>query len=274
MKTLVLSTLLAVLASACMTDDPDTVFVADQDEVATTATAASAKRDGTTEFRVVDAALPYAAVDDRAFLVFKTRRAFLEHYGLRSNFRLDVNFSNQWVFVYQAGEQSTGGYIASILDITVRNTNKIRFVTQLVTPGENCITTQALTRPYVVVAFRKPVRPASAMFSVSNGRFANDCLEPPTCALVDCRDGFICDDSSGEPVCLPDTRVSCAAVLCATNTYCDESTDTALCLPLVCPAPGTTFNCKLPLTPDRGPSCNESFRVWVGGNCRDVTFAL
>lgn len=197
------------------------------------------------EFHVVDVALPFDEVADESFRVFTSLRAFNNTYGLTGS--LGVDFRYQWVFVYQAGSQPTGGYIAGIIDLTRRN-ERIRFQTQLATPGNGCFTTQAESRPYVVVAFRKPTRPNAARFSVLHGEIVNDC-EPP------------------EPV-------SCAAVLCATQTYCDESTGTAQCLPLVCPAPGTVIDCELPLTPERAPRCNPSFREWVGGHCPDVTFAL
>lgn len=270
MKTLLLSTLLAVLTTACVTADPDAIVITDQDDGAAPI-ADGGKSDAVSEFHVLDVELPYDALEDRAFIVFASRRAFMDAYGLTR--RVEIDFRSQWIFVYQAGSQPTGGYLPGILDIT-RQSNRIRFHTQLATPGNGCFTSQGETRPYVVVAFRKPTRPAAATFSVSHGQIENVC-EPTSCELVDCLEHLICDDSSGVAQCVPvEEPVSCAAVLCQTQTYCDESTGTAQCLPLVCPPSGTTFNCKLPLTPERGPSCNPSFQAWVGGHCPGVTFAL
>lgn len=270
MKNLLLSALLGLLTTACVTDDPETIVVAADEDDGTDGNARDDKSDAVSEFHVVDVALPFDEVEDRSFRVFTSRRAFNDFYGLTGS--LDVDFRYQWVFVYQAGSQPTGGYIPGIIDITRRN-DRIRFQTQLATPGNGCFTTQAESRPYVVVAFRKPTRPNAARFSVLHGEIVNDC-EPTSCELVDCLPHLVCDDSSGTARCVSPEPVSCAATLCATQTYCDESTGTAQCLPLVCPPPGTVIDCKLPLTPDRAPRCNPSFQQWVGGHCPDVTFAL
>lgn len=239
MKHLLLSFLLAALSTACVTDDPETIVITDED--AAEATASGGKADAPSEFHIMDVALPYDAIEDRAFLVFASRRAFADHYGFDGH--LDIDFRSQWVFVYQAGSQPTGGYIPGIIDIT-RNNNRIRFQTQLATPGPGCFTSQGETRPYVVYAFRKPTRPSAARFSVSHGQIENVC-EPTTCELVDCLPHLVCDDSSGVAQCVP-----------------------------VCPPPGTTIDCELPLTPEREPTCNPSFQAWVGAHCPDVTFAL
>ncbi len=268
MKHLLLPALFALLATACMTADPETIDVAiDEGDVTD---ARDDKSDAASEFHVVDVALPFDEVADESFRVFTSRRAFNDTYGFTGH--LDVDFRYQWVFVYQAGSQPTGGYIPGILDITRWN-NRIRFYTQLASPGNGCFVTQAESRPYVVVAFRKPTRPGAVRLSVVHGEIVNDC-EPTSCELVDCLPHLICDDSSGTAQCVPLEPASCAATLCETQTYCDESTGTAQCLPLVCPAPGTVINCKMPLTPDRAPLCNPSFQQWVGANCPDVTFAL
>lgn len=270
MKNLLLAALLALFTTACVTEDPETIVVAADEDDGTNGTTSDDKRDAVSELHVVDVALPFDELADRSFRVFTSRRAFNETYGLTGS--LDVDFRYQWVFVYQAGAQPTGGYIAGIIDITRRN-DRIRFQTQLATPGNGCVTSQGESRPYVVVAFRKPTHPNAARFTVRHDQLVNDC-EPTSCELVDCLEHLVCDDSSGTAQCVPVEAVSCAAVLCATQTYCDESTGTAQCLPLVCPAPGTVIDCKLPLTPERGPRCNPSFQTWVGGNCPDVTFAL
>ncbi len=270
MKTLLLPTLLAVLCTACATIDPETIVITDEDDAAAS-TGSGGKSDAVSEFHVVDVALPDDAIEDRAFLVFPSRRSFVDHYGIDGP--LDVDFRSQWIFVYQAGWQPTGGFIPGIIDIT-RHNNRIRFQTQLATPGFGCFASDDETRPYVVVAFRKPARPSAARFSVLHGEIENVC-EPTTCELVDCLPHLICDDSSGHAECVPlPAPVSCAAVLCQTQTYCDESAGTAQCLPLICPPAGTTIDCELPLSPERAPACNPSFRSWVGGNCPDVTFAL
>jgi hypothetical protein len=269
-KTLLLSTLLAILTTACVTDAADPILVSDEDD-ATDSNSTAAKSDSASEFHVVDVALRYSALKNEAFRVFTTRSSFATAFSFTGN--LNVNFNTHWLFVYQAGTQPTGGYTADIVNIT-RTTSRIRFQTQLATPGASCVTTQGQTRPYVVVAFRKPTRPNATTFALSHSEIDEECA-PTSCELVDCLPHLVCDDSSGYAECVPVSEpASCAAVLCLTNTYCDESTGSAQCLPLVCPRPGTGFNCKLPLTPDRGPPCNPSFRDWVGLNCPGVTFAL
>jgi hypothetical protein len=114
----------------------------------------------------------------------------------------DVDFAGGEVVVfYSAGTQPTGGYEASILSITQRG-KRLRITTQLVSPGEDCIVTQALTQPYALATFVMPA-------GIKRVRFAHedvvrDCSEEDPCAAVRCAAGTVCEvQPDGSAACVP-----------------------------------------------------------------------
>jgi hypothetical protein len=152
-----------------------------------------------------------------------------------------IDWSRQWLVFYSAGVQSTGGYEAQIERIFVTG-RVLHVVTVLVRPGENCIVTQALSKPHVMVVFDRPKVP------VRHVRFSE---------REEVRN---CDGGSTS---------ACAAVLCLTGTRCEEVDGEARCIPiatcgglrgLTCPGAGRCVDdpndrCELGLHPDCSGMC-------------------
>ena len=109
--------------------------------------------------------------------------------------------SGDAVVFYSAGVQRTGGYVASILDIS-RNGRRLRITTQLESPGEGCIVTQALSKPHVLVKFRMPPRIRNIRFRAND--VVRDCPETDPCAAVRCARGSVCEvQADGTAACVP-----------------------------------------------------------------------
>jgi hypothetical protein len=133
--------------------------------------------------------------------------------------------AGQAVIFYSAGIKNTGGYEASILEVSLRN-RRLVVTTQLVSPGEGCIVTQALSKPHVLATVTLPRR-------VRNARFAHedvvrDCTEDP-CAAVRCAAGTICEvQPDGTAACVPNGTFcgGIAGFPCAGSAECvDDPTD-------------------------------------------------
>jgi nuclease A inhibitor-like protein/protease stability complex PrcB-like protein len=66
----------------------------------------------------------------------------------------DLDFDTEWLAVYSAGVQTTGGYKASILSVRLSDSGKtVKVTSKIEKPGTNCIVTQSLTKPVAVVRF-------------------------------------------------------------------------------------------------------------------------
>jgi hypothetical protein len=130
------------------------------------------------------------------------------------------------VIFYSAGIQSTGGYEASILEVALRN-RQLQVTTQLVSPGEDCIVTQALTTPYVLARVRPPRRVNGARFEHVD--VIRDCSEEDPCATVRCAVGTICElQADGTAACVPNGPFcgGIAGFLCPGGGQCvDDPTD-------------------------------------------------
>lgn len=91
----------------------------------------------------------------------ETRKTFSSRSGYRSYFGHNpppgVNFAIEWVVFYSAGVRNTGGYRASIDNISTSTSGlTLRVTTVLRSPGPGSRVTMALTKPYVLVKFRRP----------------------------------------------------------------------------------------------------------------------
>jgi hypothetical protein len=143
-----------------------------------------------------------------------------------------VDFSTEWVIFYSAGTKPTGGYDANILSLT-RSGRTLAAVTELVSPGADCITTQALTEPYVLIKF---VAQPGAAVDFTKKDAVHDC-GPTTspCAAVLCGPGTHCEAHEVQCVrapcppvgtCVPDaTVVRCggfAGLPCPGNGKCSD----------------------------------------------------
>jgi hypothetical protein len=105
------------------------------------------------------------------------------------------------VLFYSAGVQLTGGYEASIDAVDVRG-RVLRVQTRLVSPGEGCVTTDALTTPYVLATFQVDRRIRRVRFRHVDE--VRDCPDDP-CASVSCAEGSQCEVQ-------PDGTAACVAV--------------------------------------------------------------
>jgi hypothetical protein len=113
----------------------------------------------------------------------------------------EIDFAaGEVVVFYSAGVQNTGGYEASISGIARRG-RTLHITTQLVSPGEGCITTDALTTPYVLAAFEPPARARRVRFHHED--VVRDCNDEDPCAAVRCAAGTICEvQADGTAACV------------------------------------------------------------------------
>ncbi len=87
--------------------------------------------------------------------IFANATAYAKYFGHSAP--ASVNFSTHYVVYYSAGVKNTGGYKASIEKVTTSNSGlTLKVTTALESPGAGCFVTQSLTRPNVLVKFRKP----------------------------------------------------------------------------------------------------------------------
>jgi hypothetical protein len=152
-----------------------------------------------------------------------------------------VDFTRDWVMFYAAGTEPTGGYDASFVAV-LRAGSSLIAITQLVSPGRDCVVTQALTAPYALIKFPAQTG-TSAQFYKSDS--IRDCGSD-LCAATQCAAGMTCDPTTGKclcgPVCdiyceygnvqdangCPTCRCNppptdpCATVKCAAGTHCDS----------------------------------------------------
>jgi PrcB C-terminal len=152
-QTLIASLFLSLAAAGCggmdsgeLIEDPavdtDAEGKADQGAIALTTVTDDIGSTGTKETRKV----------------FTTAAAYKAYFGHAAPDT--VRFSKEWVAFYSAGVERTGGYKASIERVALSNTGlTLKVTTSLSSPGPDCIVTQSLTKPYVLVKFKKPVPP-------------------------------------------------------------------------------------------------------------------
>jgi len=66
----------------------------------------------------------------------------------------EVNFEEKTVIAVVMGQKPSGGYSVFLKQIEVGE-NEIKFMIEERIPGENCLTTSALTNPYQIIAIEK-----------------------------------------------------------------------------------------------------------------------
>ncbi len=140
---------------------------------------------------------------------------------------VDVDFAGgEVVIFYSAGIKNTGGYEASILEVSLVN-RRVHVTTQLVSPGDDCIVTQALTKPYVLATVELPRRVRNVRFHHED--VVEDCTEPDACAAVRCAAGTVCEvQPDGTAACVPNGTFcgGIAGFVCAGEGECvDDPTD-------------------------------------------------
>jgi hypothetical protein len=150
----------------------------------------------------------------------------------------DIDFAaGDAVIFYSAGVKPTGGYDASVLSI-VLDRHRLRVTTQLESPSSNCIVTESLTTPNVLVKVRLTAFVRVVRFRADNT--VRDCSEPPAfcggIAGFPCPDGQECIDNPSDDcdpanggadcggICVPATNSDpCATVRCQAGTECRVS---------------------------------------------------
>jgi hypothetical protein len=210
-----------------------------------------------------------AATQTRALI--RTLRGYEDFFGHAPPAGID--FAREWVIFYAAGTKPTGGYVASILSLT-RSGGAVTAVTQLASPGADCVTTQSLTSPHVLVRFA--AQPGSAMaFRKKNVTRSCDASK---CAAVLCAVGSTCDPATGACVPGPDA-VRCggfSGAACPGSGRCvDDPSDSCdpgaggadcggicQCIENVACTKDTTFDSSpgvcacVPAPPQCGPVCD------------------
>jgi hypothetical protein len=132
-------------------------------------------------------------VGDRADIerrvLLKTRDAYQTFFGHAPPAAVD--FDREWVIFYAAGRKPSGGFEASVAALS-RAGARLHAVTQLKSPGRDCVVTDAITTPHVLVKFRAQPEITSVDFSRVDTTV--DC-SPTTnpCAAILCRAGTHCE---------------------------------------------------------------------------------
>ncbi|MBI4511017.1 MAG: protease complex subunit PrcB family protein [Deltaproteobacteria bacterium] len=125
-------------------------------------------------FTAFDADMSHVG-DRETFKVFTSATAYRSFFGQPAP--AVVNWRTDWVVYYSAGIKPTGGYSAQIEEIT-RVGRTLKVTTSLISPGPDCMVTQALTKPAVLAKFKR-------QSSISRTRrVKNDKVKPcgPKCA--------------------------------------------------------------------------------------------
>jgi hypothetical protein len=185
---------------------------------------------------------------------FEYRRLF----GHRSP---GIDFWREVVVFYGAGVKDTGGYHASITEIT-RDGSRLHVTTSLESPGANCRVTESLTHPNVLVRLKaRGVR--SARFDSQDTTRDCECLQ-----LALCIRGFIFDNSPDVCKCVPDPNAKRCGGFAGTpcpdgqeciddpSDSCDPTMGGADCGGLCVPGSEPTNPCAAVQCPT-GSSCNE-----------------
>jgi PrcB C-terminal len=238
--------LAAAAASLAACADIDEGIESDESDVAV----ASADLDAKTD----QPSIPFTVVTDNAIgfapatrTLIKTAAAYRSFFGHSAP--SSVNFSTDWVVFYSAGQKNTGGYAASISNITTSLSGvSLKVTTSLSSPGSNCPVTQSLTNPKVLVKFKKQ-RTTGLLFYRNDT--TRDCSPAPSCNTVRCTATTHCEVRVVEclvapcPViagCYPNACVQ--TVLCTTTSHFDNTPGVCACVPNV-GACNTDADCRL-----------------------------
>lgn len=158
-------------------------------------------------------------------VLFKTKDAYQGFFGHAPP--ASVRFPDEWVIFYAAGTKPSGGFGASVQDLSIVPVGQEKLlvaVTRLESPGNGCVVTDAITTPHVLVKFAAQ----TALFNVD---FAKDdvrtnCSGVPTnpCAATLCPVGTRCEIAKSNPpqaVCIPIEVDVCATVRCRDGHHCE-----------------------------------------------------
>jgi hypothetical protein len=205
-----------------------------------------------------------AAVERRVLI--KTREAYQSLFGHAPP--AGVNLPEDWVIFYSAGQRPTGGFKASLLHLVRVQTGSqtsLRAVTRLESPGKDCVVTDALTRPHVLVKFKAQAGAQAIDFLRYDVTTAcSDTTNP--CAAILCpapSECVVLQTFPPQARCVPPSPPvdACATVRCAKGTHCEVKQVT--CVRAPCPP---VAQC----VPD-GPRCGGFAGITCAGagTCED-----
>ena len=179
---------------------------------------------------------------DETRVLIRTAQGYEDYFGHAPPAGVDL--TRQWVIFYAAGTRNTGGFEATILSLT-RADKSLVAITQLVSPGGDCVVTQALTAPHVLIKFAAQPG-ANLQFNKS------DRVQGCGAAAVRCG-GFGGLQCPGTGTCIDDPTDSCdpqigdtdcwgvctcvQKVLCTSDATFDGSPGVCACVPRTPPAP-------------------------------------
>ena len=96
----------------------------------------------------------YADSTSKGFLVIKSQTEYENELLKRTSETVEaVNFEEETIVLIDMGTRNTGGYTIDIQSFTEEN-NYIRAKVFLTLPGENCVTTQAITNPFKLIMLK------------------------------------------------------------------------------------------------------------------------
>jgi hypothetical protein len=108
--------------------------------------------------------LPMTAIPEDPSSIPETPALFLvttlaQYQQLFGEDAVAVDFNRDWVFLYSAGLEPTGGYEAVVSDLAYTpDVQSLVITTTLESPGMNCAVPQIVTKPYSVVKFPRPAK--------------------------------------------------------------------------------------------------------------------
>jgi len=131
--------------------------------LATPGLAAAAEKAPTAIFRVLEQG-SHSGVDSQRFDTIRDKtalRSLWQTHGKSASPPLpEVDFSKEMVIAAFAGQKNTGGYQLNLTGLD-RRRGHIDISLSLTQPGPDCIVTQALTQPYVIVRIARSKQPVN-----------------------------------------------------------------------------------------------------------------
>jgi hypothetical protein len=154
-----------------------------------------------------------SAAEQKTSVVIRSAAGYRAAFGHAPPASVDFSAGDVVIF-YSDGVKPTGGYAASIVSV-VQIGRALSVATLLTSPGEGCITTDALTTPYALVKVTPRGRTYSARFQHLHS--VDDCEPPAGCDSIECPDGqhcelqeIVCITTPCDPIpeCVDDTPTS------------------------------------------------------------------
>ncbi len=106
------------------------------------------------EFTAIQANIENDRRQDGGKAIITSADSWLNYFG--TDAPADIDWDNQWVAFFGSGLRNTGGYGASITGLSQLPSGGLVLSTVASSPGFDCIVTQALTTPHMIVAFDIP----------------------------------------------------------------------------------------------------------------------